>query len=522
MSKFHSMVSRREFMKGLGMAGAGLGAASLVAPVFHDLDELAASPNGKYKRAWWVKQVDEPTVDIDWDMMQRHHGGHSIQSAAIVARYAGIDEYSAMSKPESDSSGYRMKQNQPGYLLRDQALSTGKAGVGQWFVEDLFGGPKTILSSMGEFKTSKINSPEALGVPKWTGTPEEATKMLKAAMVFYGAADVGASQVDEHHKKLIGLTGDNVSTTYFPYGSKVNWPPPSTVVRPMVFSDTEPDFRFDKNTGTSYIPGNMSLYSVPYIVPEDVTLNRLRPTTLGSTAQVRYRNRTEVRGSTQTFIKALGYTSMGDYPYRAVPAIATHVLAGLKENSRHTIMGISPEFGNFSGSFDMMTNLPLEPTKPIDAGMWKFCQSCGVCAEGCPSGSIEPKGGREPSFEIPASSVTPKHPPLPDWGYAGEPEYFKIGRKTYWTDFISCGIYVRSVATCNRCWGTCTFASPTNALIHNVVRGTMSVTPMFNSFFGSMHRAFDYGLKEGDAIEDWWDMALPSYGWDTALMSKYL
>ncbi len=43
MSKFHSTVSRRSFMKGLGLAGAGLGAASAAAPVFQDLDALAGS-----------------------------------------------------------------------------------------------------------------------------------------------------------------------------------------------------------------------------------------------------------------------------------------------------------------------------------------------------------------------------------------------------------------------------------------------------------------------------------------------
>ncbi len=38
MSKFHHTVTRRDFMKGLGLAGAGLGAAAATAPVFHDLD----------------------------------------------------------------------------------------------------------------------------------------------------------------------------------------------------------------------------------------------------------------------------------------------------------------------------------------------------------------------------------------------------------------------------------------------------------------------------------------------------
>ncbi|PKH45665.1 reductive dehalogenase, partial [Dehalococcoides mccartyi] len=40
MSKFHSTLSRRDFVKALGLSGAGLGLASAAAPAFHDLDEL--------------------------------------------------------------------------------------------------------------------------------------------------------------------------------------------------------------------------------------------------------------------------------------------------------------------------------------------------------------------------------------------------------------------------------------------------------------------------------------------------
>ncbi len=46
MNGFHGTLSRRDFMKSLGIAGAGLGAASMVGPAFNDLDAMVASKAG--------------------------------------------------------------------------------------------------------------------------------------------------------------------------------------------------------------------------------------------------------------------------------------------------------------------------------------------------------------------------------------------------------------------------------------------------------------------------------------------
>ena len=75
-----------------------------------------------------------------------------------------------------------------------------------------------------EAEARRAATPEELGVPKWQGTPEENTRMLRAAMRFLGASEVGMSEMDAHHKKLIGLYGDNISQRYWPFGSSPNWP----------------------------------------------------------------------------------------------------------------------------------------------------------------------------------------------------------------------------------------------------------------------------------------------------------
>ncbi len=55
MSKFHSSLSRREFMKALGLTTVG--AAALTAPAFKDLDEVISSDQAQFKRAWWIKNA---------------------------------------------------------------------------------------------------------------------------------------------------------------------------------------------------------------------------------------------------------------------------------------------------------------------------------------------------------------------------------------------------------------------------------------------------------------------------------
>jgi hypothetical protein len=45
--------------------------AVFVKPKDKDLDEIKSSPAAERKLPWWIKEVDKPTVDIDWSRMQR-------------------------------------------------------------------------------------------------------------------------------------------------------------------------------------------------------------------------------------------------------------------------------------------------------------------------------------------------------------------------------------------------------------------------------------------------------------------
>ena len=522
MSKFHSVVSRRDFMKAIGLGAAGIGGAAAAAPGFHDLDEfISAKPESKRERAWWVKEIDHPTVDIDWDLMARHHSFHSTQSGAIIARYLGLAEYTALLAQQAAARKDQILKDAPGLTLRDQALNNASRGIG-FTMKDT---DKLVDSRTGIF--GPIATPEMLGVPRWEGTPEENLSMMQAAMAHFGASNIGTAALEGEHQKLLALHGrQSIPQTYFPYEGKTSWPPPTTFVQPMNLTN-DSKFSYDAAAQVTSIPSS-GVYTISYAIPQSNEAFRTTPNSAIFSASniTRYRLRESVRACTQHFLRGLGYQCMCDDPYGAMPGVAGATLSGLVENSRHLIMGISPEHGSTVGLFELYTDLPLAPTKPVDAGIWRFCHTCGVCAAACPSQSIEPKGGREISYEPYGSRITPKHPELPGLGFSprgdGESEFSKMGRKTYWFDGITCAEFRAPLSNgCQLCFGVCVFNSQYGALVHDIVRGTVANTSLFNGFFAQMEGAFGFGLKEGEAKEEWWNMSLPSYGYSTAVGAKH-
>ncbi len=88
-------------------------------------------------------------------------------------------------------------------------------------------------------------------------------------------------------------------------------------------------------------------------------------------------------------LKAAGYAArthspMTDYDL-IVPPLA--VEAGLGEIGR-TGYCITPELGGNCRMAVVTTNLPLATDKPIKFGVAEFCSKCKLCAESCPSGAM--------------------------------------------------------------------------------------------------------------------------------------
>lgn len=490
MPKFHSTVSRRDFMKTLGLAGAGLGAASLTAPAFHDLDEIISAPSAEWKRAWWIKHrgIGNPTVDLDWDSMYRPDGRMVAQVKSVQIEFLGLDEVNRRNAIGTQFNVDGLKNNTPGMNLKDTALYTGVASM--------------LPAAMGavpsfSFMGPTVVAPVTRGIPNYEGSPEDNSRMLRSAMIFFGAAQVGYAEISPNIKNKLIRTFDkgNAATAY-----QGAWPPPLSACKQYVFEDVNVGYEAAEKL---VFPNNKPLYDFSFTVPMSKEMFRGSPSSqLQNSANLtRYTLMAQIQPKIQAFIKSLGYQCYGyTLPMNgAIPTIASATLVGLGEGARNVGAFNNPEFGSVTGIFGLITDMPLAPTNPVDAGMWRFCHTCTKCADACPFDAI-PKD-HEPTWDIPQMNgkVDTTHVP---------------GKKQFWTNGFDCWLGRVQVGSCGACMGTCTFNTGMNA-IHEYVRATLSTTSAFNGFLWQADKQFGYGLREGDAKDNWWNMPQPAYGFDS-------
>jgi ferredoxin len=93
------------------------------------------------------------------------------------------------------------------------------------------------------------------------------------------------------------------------------------------------------------------------------------------------------------YIRRLGFPASAQHPPSGakggfkvlVPPLL--LWAGMGEGSRAGFV-LNPFLGLDFKAGAVLTNLPLEPDKPIDFGLQDFCRHCRICAEACPAKAI--------------------------------------------------------------------------------------------------------------------------------------
>jgi reductive dehalogenase len=464
-------MSRRDFMKALGVSAAGISTATALAPAFSDLDEMVAKEGLYGKRPWWIKEREhlDTTTEIDWTEMKRYsendtmRGTHAAEYRLSLFDQTEWDRRSALKKEEEKKW---LLEEKPGYSLKDVAYSS-NVGSNQSVSQSFLG-------------AQKASTPEARGVAKWEGSPEEAASMLRTFLRSVGAMSVGIVELEEGKtKKLI---------YDFESGGKIR----------NVWEDTDTAIVRDLGGGNKeHVLPNKFKYAIEIINQESMNLFKVNPTLLMS--QIRYGRNANTQAATMEFIRGLGYQAVGQFSINAIgiaPALAT--ISGRGEMGRMNRL-ITPEHGPIVGAFTMLTNLPLAPDKPIDAGYMRFCKDCMKCAETCAEGAISFE--RDPYWET-----------IGAWNNAGHRAWFEDSRK--------CAAYraLPSACTSGKCLAVCTFSKDHTAGIHTVVQATLSATPMFNGFFKEMDDIFYHeGLHNP---EKFWDIELPTYAIDSTINGR--
>jgi epoxyqueuosine reductase QueG len=121
-----------------------------------------------------------------------------------------------------------------------------------------------------------------------------------------------------------------------------------------------------------------------------------------------------------------------------------------------------------------------------------FCRTCKKCADFCPVNAIP-------------------HDTEPDWQKRGV--YQIDGVRTWHRNEPICNAYMQSTAGCTICVAVCPLSKGNRkAFYHDIMRATISKTPILNGFFRNMDDFRGYGIK--DNPETFWDLDLPPFAWD--------
>jgi reductive dehalogenase len=448
-------VSRRDFIR-LAALSSGL---SIALPEARDgaegLHASQTDASGRPKLPWWVRRVEQPTMEVNWGRMERFdERARSVRGPGMV-KYVGAERADQLERSKMTLLQRRLEKGAPGYSLKDHALQAAhSAGP-----EITFLGPQMAAT------------PQDRGVSRWEGAPEEAAQILRAAMRHMGAAQVGFLELEERYRKLI--------YTVDPDGKR------------LVFTAEEIAW---ESESARHIPLKCR-YVIVYTVQMSAETLKRAPTVLGSqTTSLSYLRGRQIQNSTQEFLRSLGYQGLAGPSQNGLgiaPAFA--VLSGLGEMSRLNRL-ITPQFGPMVRVFKMLTDLPVAPDRPIDAGIMNFCRHCKKCAEACGAEALS--FSDEPFWQVRGGWNNPGH-------------------KAYFEDSVACNEFQLTNAgtNCGICFAVCPFSKKDEAWIHDLVKATASSAPFLDGFIRSMDDALGYGAQKDPEL--WWSLDLPEHGCDS-------
>ena len=486
MAKYHHALSRRDFMKALGLGTAGVGAAAAAVPLFADLDDMMShgeTLDHTFKRAWYIKEreIGNPTTPVDWTAVVGHENNY-IMNSTNGQNYGFTDaERAERSSKGSAAALSGIGKGYGGFQTRDYALSSGASAP----LTNVWTQPKT-----------NIRWDTVQGLTRYQGSPEENSKIVRAAATFLGASSVGFGVLEGDEKKFC----NKVHSEGLPFvWEDVDWP--------------------SAESNKYVVPNSRTLYAIG--LTEEFSKEMWRHGNNENGAgqlraaanSDRYRRWALLYRGMQNFLNYMGYMAFGypSNPRGFLPSGGDGILVGLCEGGRSSNNFISPEHGMAQGYFSMVTDMPLAPTAPIDAGIFRFCHTCKKCAETCPSEAIG--FDNEPTYDL-------FDPNMYKYNKNNPVKFLTPGKARFKYDAYACAWQTSSTVGCCNCMGTCTFNTNNGAGIHGMVKGLLATTSLFNGFLWRADKAYGFGLTPDDKKAEWWDMSLPVHSIDSTICAS--
>ncbi|HEY62404.1 MAG TPA: reductive dehalogenase [Anaerolineae bacterium] len=467
--KRNNRLSRRDFLKGVGaiMGATGVASITRVNPVGAKPDRT--NTNGltthkrKYKYPWWVKTVDKITTEVNPDIATKPP---MVTFATYAQAMIPDEEWDINNSKAKEYVKEGIINNIPGRTLPDLALHYALHSDMTLGSMGSFDSPRTVkIKNHEELVTYNLHPPRDFDLDPWQASPEEASRVLEAAGIQFGASMVGFTKLNP------------------------DWIYPYVKFEPGI---TEPVM--DIKNMSFRIPESYK-YVVLLITqgPRDLLIRN--QSELGAAGdRATYSRMFNAGVQMARFIKGL------DYGYAellaAGPIIPFALEAGLGELGRMNRL-INPIFGGNIRITGFLTDLPLAPDKPIDFGLQEFCKTCKICASECPAGALSMAD--EP-YWIPANA------------------FQASGKKVYFEDNLKCAKYITERGNyCSTCLSVCPWSKQDKAALHEIAKVTSVIVPSSGNFLSDMDQAFGYGLiREDDPeMEDWWDLDIPEEGIDS-------
>jgi len=178
-------MNRRDFVK-YGLGGGGLAAGSGF--VLRNEQKPLSTFSKKFGHPWWVKEIDKPKLTVDDNSYTRFNSMNNVFGS--MSKYYGMEKLKELRKRSREKTAQYFREERPGFRLEDRALADAA-----WVISRLGG-----LNRGTRAWTSKnVTTPEERGVEKYSASPQEVARVIKAAARYFGAATVGVTVYDRRH-----------------------------------------------------------------------------------------------------------------------------------------------------------------------------------------------------------------------------------------------------------------------------------------------------------------------------------